>query len=181
MHFLADLQDLNAAFLALIRHPEATAAGWRLLELDPGVAEGIRVLEPDAVAFLAGMPGLLAGFAPPCRGVADTADSCLPADWRRAIAVFAATLQTYLWQAGRRDRLAARLCLGVAAAARADPADVGLPDPVELAGGGPASRLRARYGQHPRLWPQLLRAARQRDAALRELCRLDLIALGILS
>lgn len=176
MHFLSDLQELNRAFLNLIRHPEATAESWRLLELEPGVAAALRLLEPEALAFIAGLPGLLAGLAPASDGrVADPAAPHLATGWLRSMAVYAAMLQTYLWQTARQDPLLARLCLGLGDGAPAQP---GMLIEFTAPSADGAVRLRARFGRHPRLWPQLLRAARQRDRGLRELCRLELLALG---
>ena len=39
------------------------------------------------------------------------------------------------------------------------------------------ARLRVRFGGNPRFWPDMIRAARSRDEALRELSRLAVLPL----
>lgn len=178
--FFADLHELNREFLALIRHPQATEASWQLLGLDSGIAGVLRRLTPDELQFAAGVTGLLAGFAtlPSLSAVADVPAPPVKSQWRDAAGLFATALLTYLWQLARRDELASALCVGLDSKRQRELAAIHFRD-IQRGAASAAGQLRARYGQHPRLWPQLLQAARSRDSQLREFCRLDLIALGL--
>ncbi|MDJ0926434.1 MAG: hypothetical protein QNJ73_02195 [Gammaproteobacteria bacterium] len=178
--FFIDLHELNREFLALIRHPQAAEDSWQQLGLDAGIAHAVRRLKPQELEFAAGVPGLLAEFAtlPSLSAVADDpAPTAMPA-WLDAARVFAAALLTYLWQLSRRDELASALCVGLDDARRRELQGIHFRE-IQRGAATAAGQLRARYGRHPRLWPQLLQAARSREPQLREFCRLDLIALGL--
>jgi len=180
--FFGEMRDLNAEFLALVTHPAAGEPAWRLLGLSAATGRGLCRLDPAELEFVTAVPGLLADFRrlPPALGVFEP--SPLPDEldrhWLQQASVFAAGLLTYLWQLARRERLLTTLCLGPGNAMRGELRAVGFRD-IQHCARNSVAELRARFGDHPTWWPELLTAARSEDHDERSRCQLDLIALGL--
>ncbi len=180
--FYQDVSGLNREFLALLTHPDAGPAELRQLGLPAGIAEALGCLSAHERECVADVPVLLADlgglgeWAAPSE-VAEPAEPLLAPRWVSAVQVFSAALLTYVSQLATRDRLATALCLGpVAMQSSLGGLDFAGIRQVAACG---AVRLRARHGFHPRLWPDLLRAARGADQMRLKQCRLDWIPLGL--
>jgi hypothetical protein len=171
---------LNAGLLRVLvatdSAGEAPAFG-----LPPTIVTQLRRLAPRELEFIAGTPVLLAVFEPPPFAVGQIADAesgCgryaapVAGPQPRQAELFAAALVTWLWQMDRHDELVRALCVE---AGQPLPA-AGFPT-IDALAGHAARNLRARFCDHPRFWPDLLRAARSRDADLRELVRLSALPL----
>lgn len=195
----AELTSLNAGLLRILVSREA-ADRTAPLGLAPAILGQLRELLPAELDFIAGTPVLLAGFeAPEPAGRVDRiADVERPLEsygiaavgltpggpcdgplenqrsdpWSRMTRLFAAALLTWLWQVDRRDQLITALCIGPGD--RLPPLSVPL---IESLAGLATQRLRVRFGAHPRFWPDMVRAARSRDAELRALSRLAVLPL----
>jgi hypothetical protein len=180
--FYAEVRGLNCQFLELVAAARDDPGTGRVLGLGPELVAALRALGSSQLEFIAGVPCLLAGFAafPPGPGVAESPPTPVSVDtgWQRAAQLFAASLLTYLWQLGRRDRLLATLCVAPQPIRRRDLAALRIRD-IQLGAERAVQYLRARQADHPRLWPDLIRAARSDDPQLRNLCRLRLIPLGL--
>jgi hypothetical protein len=186
----SELRSLNSGLLRLLTRP-GYAEGVRSLGLAPEITARLRALSADDLDFIAGTPALLAGFElPPTADVADhVADpgphqrfrmpDPMPCDtlavidpWSQAAHLFTATLLTWLWKTDCRDQLVMALCLGP---------DHALPRlgvaQIETLAAHARQRLRVRFGDKPRFWPDLIRAARSRDTDLREFSRLAVLPL----
>jgi hypothetical protein len=183
--FYADLQDLNAGFLALIADPELPWHG-PLLGLDPGVIAGIRGLGPEQLEFVASTPGPLVGFDrfPSPDRIAESrpepAADDYPADprWLESARLFSTELMVYSWQTARQDTLSAAICFGPGAEQRSRLANMSFREIQECA--RPALyQLTARFGLHGRFWPDLLRAAASADPDLKFLSRLAIFPLTL--
>lgn len=177
--FFADLRDLNAECLALIRGHRPTTSP-RVLGLEAGVVTQIRGLSPVEIDFVAATPCLLAGFTalPTAKTVSEAGSLPTLQDrtWYETARVFAATLMTYLRQVAREDRLTIALCVGPRRAVAAELAALPLtqiPARAALA----VSGLEARFADNPRFWPDLLRAACSGDREARVLACLTSIPL----
>jgi len=194
-----ELKSLNAGLLRVLAWSDP-ADGQPRLGLEPAVRVQLRDLRSDELDFIAGTPALLAGFeAPPagdCIGrIADaevagdpygpgiagllSADPGDPAgdggstdQWSRMTRLFTAALLTWLWKMDRTDRLVMALCVGPCP--QLPPLSVPV---IEALAGNATQRLRVRFGDHPRFWPDLIRAARSQDPDLRELSRLAVLPL----
>ncbi len=163
------------------------------------VARQLARLAPDELDFIAGTPVLLAGFEAPHGpgGTVRIAEAAPPADpyridgepgelrscdrdgeprpadaWSRAARLFAASLLTWLWKMDDCDHLLTALCIGPGER----PPALSVPV-IESLAGRATERLRVRFGDHPRFWPDLIRAARSPDAELRDLSRLAAVPL----
>ena len=180
-HFFTEIRDLNLEFLALIADPHGGEAAVQLLGFSAPAAAQLRRLSDEERGFVAGVPGLLAGFRrlPARFGVADAAPmGGLDSDWLGSATVFSAALMTYLWQVAQRDRLLTALCVGPDSETRRELRAITFRD-IQSGAFCAVGQLRARLGRHPHWWQDLLNAARSRDEAYRERCRLDLIALSL--
>jgi len=186
----AELRSLNAGLLRLLTWP-GYADGAQVLGLAPEITAQLRALAAEDLEFIAGTPALLAGFEMSATtvGTGHVADAALglnlrtpaatPCDnpdplepWSQATHLFTATLLTWLWKTDHRDQLVVALCMGP---------DHPLPQlgvsQIEALAGSARQRLRVRFGDKPRFWPDLVRAARSRDMDLRELSRLAVLPL----
>jgi hypothetical protein len=186
----SELRSLNSGLLRLLIWP-GYAEGARSLGLAPEIIAQLRALTADDLEFIAGTPALLAGFemsatvnaagqvAEPgsrrhLRSLdAMSCDTFEPIDpWSQAAHLFTATLLTWLWKTDSRDQLVMALCMGP---------DHPLPrlgvSRIEALAAHARQRLRVRFGNKPRFWPDLIRAARSRDTDLRELSRLAVLPL----
>ena len=88
----------------------------------------------------------------------------LAAAQAEAARLFAASLLTWLWHTARQDRLLAALCIGPGRLGVEQLASAGFRD-LQRAAAGAVDCLEARFCRHPRLWPDLVRAASQRGRA----------------
>lgn len=192
----AELRALNAGLLRILvgRRDGATRLG-----MSAPVAGQLARLAPDELDFIAGTPVLLAGFeaARSAGGMDRIAEAASSADpyrigaepnemlscdrageprltdaWSRAARLFAASLLTWLWKMDERDHLVTALCIGPGERLPALSVPV-----IESLAGRATERLRVRFGDHPRFWPDLIRAARSRDEELRDLSRLAAVPL----
>lgn len=177
-----ELKSLNAGLLRLLVWSEPVRE-LPPLGLNPAIASQLRGLRPDELDFIAGTPVLLAGFeAPPDDDtVARIADAEFPCavyvsafgdSLSRSAGLFATALLTWLWKMDCHDQLVTALCVG--RDRRLPP--LGIRE-IEAIAGRASDRLRVRFGDHPRFWPDLIRAARSRDTDLRELSRLAVLPL----
>jgi len=191
----AELKSLNAGLLRVLAWDDATDGPPRL-GLGQAVAAQLRELRADELDFIAGTPALLAGFEAPPVGehsgrIADADVSGTPYgpgfdgrlspepweggytdQWSRATRLFTAALLTWLWQMDRGDQLMMALCIGPRR--QLPPLSVPM---IEVLAGHATQRLRVRFGDHPRFWPDLIRAARSRNPELRDLSRLAVLPL----
>ncbi|MFQ5633866.1 MAG: hypothetical protein ACE5G3_00855 [Gammaproteobacteria bacterium] len=194
----AELRSLNAGLLRLLVNRES-AADSSTLGMAPAVTSGLRGLEPSELEFVAGTPLLLAGFAAPraahhAAGIAEAAlplgrygpevgdPTRIPCDrpphevgddaWSRMVRLFTAALLTWLWKMDRRDPLVTALCIGSADSLPALSVAV-----IEEFAADATARLRVRFADHSRFWPDLICAARSRDPDLRALSRLAALPL----
>jgi hypothetical protein len=178
---LAELKDLNAAFLTLIADQRLSWHG-PLFGLDAGVTAGIRGLSAAELDFIAATPCPLAGFArslPPNR-VADAGPDGRPVDaeWVESARLFATELIMYQWHMARQHPMVAALCIGPAGDRVRRLGDMSFREIQDCA--RPAfHQLRARFGRHHRFWPDLIRAARSTDREFRCLTRLAIIPLSV--
>ncbi len=163
------------------------------------VAEQLERLKPEELDFIAATPVLLAGFEAADRpGEADRIGEAPPSSnpyrivggpielssggpdgeprlndaWSRAARLFTASLLTWLWKMDSRDHLHIALCVGPGGR----PPALSVPVIENLAVAA-TEHLRVRFGDHPRFWPDLIRAARSRDDKLRDLSRLAALPL----
>jgi hypothetical protein len=191
----AELKSLNAGLLRVLAWCDPTDGPPRL-GLEPAVVARLQQLRPTELDFIAGTPALLAGFdAPPAveygGGIADaevpgpqygqdfdgrmstdSADAGRTDQWARMTRLFAAALLTWLWQMDRGNQLVMALCIGP----RRQMPPLSVPV-IEALAGHATQRLRVRFGDHPRFWPDLIRAARSKNPDLRDLSRLAVLPL----
>lgn len=177
-----EIQEFNRAFLDLVCSDQGSGA---VFGLDAPVRQRLRLLAPPQLQAIAATPCLLAAFAPLApgpapRGVADTPLPLVPAAQADEARLFAAALLVWLWHTARQDRLLAALCVG--------PGQQGVdalsgPGFLELqrTAAGAADRLEARFCRHPRIWPDLVRAAGAADAEVLTATRLSLVQLTLIS
>lgn len=193
----AELASLNAGLLRVLvwQDPAQRAAH---LGLEPSVSSQLLKLTRDELDFIASTPVLLAGFAAPRPGgggvrIADAATSgdpygpifgaLLPPDscdspvgehhtdpWSRMARLFTAALLTWLWKMDRCDQLVTALCIGPGT--QLPPLSIPV---IEEFAGQATRHLRVRFGEHPRIWPDLIRAARSHDPDLRLRSRLAVL------
>ena len=178
-----ELHGLNLGFLELLRDgaDEPYAFG-----LDAPVRQRLAALSPAQLDSIACTRCLLASFRtlPPGgipRGVAEPVGhrhAPLPAALAEPARLFAASLLTWLWRATREDHLLAALCVGPGRddLDRLSKADFG---DLQRAAITATEHLEARFCRHPRLWPDLLRAALSGDAQLLAATHLSAIQLTL--
>jgi hypothetical protein len=178
-----ELHGLNREFLELLREG---AREPLLFGLEAPVRQRQALLSSAQLDSIASTPCLLASFSvlPPARsprGVAEPfgqRSTPLPPALAEAARLFAASLLVWLWHAAREDRLLAVLCIGP-----------GLDDLDSLSGAafGELQRaavtatqcLEARFCRHPRLWPDLLRAASSGNSQLMAATHLSVVQLTL--
>ena len=178
-----ELYGFNREFLELLRDG---AREPHVFGLDAPLRQRLANLNPAQLDSIARTPCLLASFSvlPPARcprGVAEPSrhsPAPIPAALAEAARLFAASLLAWLWHTAREDRLLAVLCIGP-----------GLQDLDGLAGAafGDLQRaavtateyLEARFCRHPRLWPDLLRAASSSDTQLMAATHLSAVQLTL--
>ena len=178
-----ELYGLTREFLELLRD---AAREPHVFGLDAPLRQRLAGFNAAQLDSIARTPCLLASFSvlPPARSARRVAEPTgqqpnpMPAPLAEAARLFVASLLAWLWHTAREDRLLAALCMGP-----------GLHDLDGLAG-APFSELQraavtatehleARFCRHPRLWPDLLRAASSGDAQLIATTRLSVIQLTL--
>ncbi len=197
-----EIQEFNREFLNLMcMHDPSADPDEAVYGLPAPVFQRLRRLTPPQLEVIASMPCLLAGFsglaqwepqrranmrpslsrtALPVLGVAEQSRPVVghPAGSGPA-PVFAASLLAWLWHTTREDPLLAALCVGPGTLA------------VEQIGAKPfkelqwiatsaAGCLEARFSRHPRLWPDLVRAASTADPQVLTATRLSIVQLTLL-
>jgi hypothetical protein len=174
------ITGLNRSFLELLC---AVPAGRPAFGLDAAVLARLRSLPVRARDALARAPVLLAGFRdlprPLPRGrVAEARPAPLAPGGQSACQVYAAALLTWLWQVNRQDALAAVLHMGPgrALADWLQQADLG--EIQQVADVAPGA-LEARFGAHPRAWPDLVRAAAAPDPQLLTASQMAIVQLAL--
>ena len=177
--FYAELRDLNREFLRLVVDGRRHRSG-SLFGLDAAIADQIARLTAPQLQGVAETRCLLAGLGRPARqfevlGIAETRPDGTDPRWLDAARVFAASLVTYAWQVVRRDSLRAALCLGPLAAEfrELEFREAQRYSAVALL------HLEARFHQHQRLWPDLVRAARDGNEEGLRLARLGAVQLAL--
>lgn len=187
--FRREIRDFNREFLELICTDARPATAFGLPQT---VRQRLRLLAPPQLEAIAETPCLLAAFAvlPPrqlARGVAESPGAGpglpvtpLPSAQAEAAALFAASLLTWLWHTARQDRLLAALCIGPGRLGVEQLASAGFSD-LQRAAAGAVNCLEARFCRHPRLWPDLVRAATHADADVLTATRLSVVQLTLIS
>ncbi len=177
-----ELQEFNREFLALLCVASSPGLAFGL---DLPVRQRLRLLEPGQLEALAATPCLLAGFAELLprqvpRGVADAPWSGSRAAEAEAARLFAASLLAWLWHAARRDPLLAALCIGPGSLGVEHLSTAGFRDLQRVAANA-MDCLEARFCRHPRVWPDLVRAASGADPDMLATTRLSIIQLTLIS
>jgi len=177
-----EIQELNLEFLDLLRRGGAPPPNF---SLEAAVCQRIRCLTVAQVDTIAGTPCLLAGFTaiPPfaaSRGVAEPLGAGLGTRPAETARMFAAGLMNYLWQTARQDRLLAALCMGPWPVAIDRLAGAGFRD-IQASAAEAVDYLEARFCRHPRLWPDLVRAATAGNAELLAATRLSVVQLTLVA
>jgi hypothetical protein len=178
--FFSELKDVNAGFLRLLTSHDP-ACHEPVMGIDAGVVAGLRRLSAAELDYIAGAPGMLAGFTilPLAHAVSESTQPSLPADdrWLESLRLFAAGLMTYIWQLSRRSYSNATFCFGPEDNRLTTVAALSF---LEIQSSATQMRfaLNARFGSHPRFWPDLIRAATSDNAEFRALARLAIIPLA---
>lgn len=187
--FRREIRDFNREFLELVcTDPRPGTA----LGLPHAVRHRLGLLAPAQLEVIADTPCLLVAFAvlPPrqlARGVAESpgtgagvSPALLPAAQAEIARLFAASLLTWLWHTARQDPLLAALCIGPGRLGVDQLADAGFRD-LQRAAAGAVDCLEARFCRHPRLWPDLVRAATHADPQVLTATRLSVVQLTLIS
>ena len=182
--FRREIRDFNREFLELICSDSRPGTAFGLAH---GVRQRLGLLAPAQLEAIAETPCLLAAFAvlPPRqlpRGVAEKpgSDPGMPVAQAEAVRLFAASLLTWLWHSAHEDRLRAALCIGPGRLGVEQLASAGFRDLQRAAAGG-VDCLEARFCRHPRLWPDLVRAATLADAQVLTATRLSVVQLTLIA
>lgn len=201
-HVRHEIQEFNREFLNLVcTHDQSADQDEAVYGLPAPVSQRLRRLTPPQLEVIASMPCLLAGFsglaqweprqrpngrpplpraALPVLGVAEQGRPLVSPAGSGPAPVFAASLLAWLWHTTREDPLLAALCVGPGTLA------------VEQIGAKPfkelqwiatsaAGCLEARFSRHPRLWPDLVRAASTADPQVLTATRLSIVQLTLLT
>jgi hypothetical protein len=176
-----EIRDFNREFLDLVCQDPRPGAAYGL---PPAVRQRLAGLAPAQLDAIADTPCLLVTVAAspgPGRpgGVAD--GPCPPAVTpAEPMRLFAAALLTWLWHTARQDRLLAALCIGPERHAAEQLATAGFRD-LQRAAAGADLCLEARFCRHPRLWPDLVRAASRPNPQVLTAARLSAVQLTLIS
>lgn len=176
-----EIAGFNRNFVDLLC---AVPPGRAAFGLDESVLVRLRGLPLRCRDNLAQVPVLLAGFGDlprtlPRGRVAEARPAPLAPDACSTCQVYAAALLTWLWRLNRQeDSLLAVLHMGPGCA---------LPDWLRQAGFGEIQQvadvapgaLEARFGSHPRAWPDLVRAAASPNPELLAASRLAIVQLAL--
>jgi len=177
-----EIHEFNREFLGLICAASGPAAAYGL---DPAVRQRLRELAPAQVDAVAATPVLLAAFTvlPPlvtAQGVAEAPLTRAGDEQSDAARLFAASLLAWLWHTARQDRLLAALCIGPGGLTLEHLTAAALRDLQRTAAVAPAC-LEARFCRHPRLWPDLVRAATGPAGPVLTATRLSVVQLTLIS
>ncbi|MSR09384.1 MAG: hypothetical protein EXR82_07675 [Gammaproteobacteria bacterium] len=177
-----EIQEFNRAFLDLVAADQGPGA---LFGLDAPVRQRLRLLSPPQLQAIAATPCLLAAFAPLTSGptprvVADAPLPALTPAPTDAARLFAAALLVWLWHTAHRDRLLTALCLGPGQQGMESLSGPGFLE-LQRTAAGAAGRLEARFCRHPRIWPDLVRAAGDADGEVLTATRLSMVQLTLIS
>jgi hypothetical protein len=177
-----EIHEFNREFLALICEDCSPGAAYGLTA---AIRHRLRLLVPTQLQAMAETPCLLAAFPlfPPRLAPRGVADAPLPAAHSAradAVRLFAASLLVWLWHTARQDRLLAALCVGPGRLDVELLSSAGFRD-LQRAAAGAAECLEARFCRHPRLWPDLVRAACIADSQVLIATRLSIVQLTLIS
>jgi hypothetical protein len=178
-----EIHEFNREFLELICEDCSPGAAFGLTA---AIRHRLRLLAPAQLQALAETPCLLAAFAvlpPPRLAPRGVADAPLPAarsTGADAASLFAASLLVWLWHTARQDRLLAALCIGPGRLGVELLSSAGFRD-LQRTAAGAAECLEARFCRHPRLWPDLVRAACISDPQVVIATRLSIVQLTLIS
>lgn len=177
MPLTAELISMNLGFLELV-----TAADAPCLGLEPAIVEQLQALAPPERVFIAGTPGLLPCFArlpsPALQCVAEAQPALAPiaAAWREAARLYVTGLLTWLRQVEQQDLPCCALCAPSRNPAQNHLAHLDFAQ-IRASADAAVDQLRARFGDHPTFWADLIRSARSEDEDFRALSRLRIIPL----
>ncbi|MEO8224494.1 MAG: hypothetical protein ABI661_06790 [Gammaproteobacteria bacterium] len=178
----SEIREFNQEFLALVC---ADSRSGLAFGLGLAVRQRLRLLAPGQLEALGETPCLLAGFAmllprlaPHC--VADAPGPGSHAADGEAARLFAASLLAWLWHTARQDRLLAALCVGPGRLGVERLGSAGFRDLQRMAANA-TECLEARFCRHPRVWPDLVRAAAGTDPVMLTATRLSIIQLTLIS
>jgi hypothetical protein len=177
-----EIHEFNREFLELIRADGSPGAAYGL---DPAVRQRLRLLAPAALEAVAATPCLLAAFTvlPPrltAPGVAEPPLLAARGPQADAARLFAASLLAWLWHTARQDRLLAALCIGPGSLTVEHLSSAAFRD-LQRTAAVASECLEARFCRHPRLWPDLVRAATIPAGPVLTATRLSLIQLTLIS
>jgi hypothetical protein len=177
-----EIQEFNREFLELLCADGRPGVAFGL---DPSVRQRLRLLGPSQLDAVAATPCLLAAFSvlPPraaAHGIADAPATGAPGVGADAARLFAASLLAWLWHTARRDRLLAALCVGPGRLAVDHFSGAAFRD-LQRTAATASDCLEARFCRHPRLWPDLVRAASLPDGPVLVATRLSVIQLTLIS
>jgi len=177
-----EIHEFNREFLGLVRAAPGPGGAYGL---DPAVRRRLCELAPAQVKVVAETPVLLAAFTVlPARnvalGVAEGPLTRVGDEQSDAARLFAASLLAWLWHTARQDRLLAALCMGPGGLTVENLSAAGIGDLQRAAAVAPAC-LEARFCRHPRLWPDLVRAATVPSGPVQTATRLSVVQLTLIS
>lgn len=178
-----ELYGLNREFLELLR---GGAREPHVFGLDAPLRQRLAGFNAAQLDSIARTPCLLASFSvlPPARSARRVAEPTgqpptpMPAALAEAARLFAASLLAWLWHAAREDRLLAVLCIGPGLHDLDGLAESPFSE-LQRAAVTATEHLEARFCRHPRLWPDLLRAASSGNAQLIAATRLSVVQLTL--
>lgn len=186
-----EIHEFNRGFLELLCADNgADSCSRAAYGLEPPVRQRLRLLAPAQLEALAATPCLLAAFnvlppRPTVRGVAEAPLSAGPSTSVKgpesdAARLFAASLLAWLWHTARQDRLLAALCIGPGNLAVEHLSSVAFRD-LQRTASVASECLEARFCRHPRLWPDLVRAAAGPAGPVLTATRLSIVQLTLIS
>lgn len=176
-----EIHEFNREFLELIRADPSPGVAYGL---EPAVRQKLRLLAPAQLETIAATPCLLAAFcALPPRlrptGVAESSPTLAGGAPVDAAQLFAASLLAWLWHLARQDRLLAALCIGPDNLAVEQLGSAAFRDLQRTAAA--SGCLEARFCRHPRLWPDLVRAAASPVGPVLTATHLSVVQLTLIS
>ncbi len=177
-----EIQEFNRAFLELLCEDLSPGGAFGLAS---AVRQRLRLLSPPQLQAIAATPCLLAAFspltsAPVPRGVADAPLPVVDPAQADATRLFAGSLLVWLWHTARQDRLLMALCVGPGQRGVESLSGSGFLE-LQRTAAGAADRLEARFCRHPRIWPDLVRAACVADREVLTATRLSIVQLTLIS
>ena len=180
----AEITAINREFLGLLIHPRL-AEGTGVLGLASHTLASVRRLSVEDIDRLAQAPLLLAEFSP-FPGVDDqravlehkVADASVCQTWQLELNAFANRLLTFIWQSTRYEQSAGTFCLGLHQQQISRLASLGFTNFSRGADFAPCC-LRARLGNHPSYWRDMVRAVRANDPEQQLASQLALIQLSV--